>query len=106
MTIHFNDNKYEPLAHPLIFLSGDRGWEPEKYTDDMSGRKVSLVDYLRYRYMVRSGKTNYLFNYGALTSQYMLDMWFRNESNLFCISRKEPIIVKPAKGYIYKCLRL
>ena len=38
--------------------------------------------------MVRPNETNFLLNYGALTSQYMLDMWIRNESNIFAYQER------------------
>ena len=81
-SVKTNDHNYEPVGYPLIFPRGERGWAPEKYYSK-TGKKVSLLEYVRYHCQYREGKKNYLLNLGAVSRQYLLDMYLRHEHNIY-----------------------
>ena len=46
---------YDPSAYPLLHVHGDYGYELDCYTKE-NNKKMTLLDFYRYRVMVRQGE--------------------------------------------------
>ena len=71
---------YDPSAYPLLHVHGDYGYELNCYTKE-NNKKMTLLDFYRYRVMVRQGEFNTLLRGERLTQEYLTDMWCKIEGD-------------------------
>ena len=69
---------YDPSAYPLLHVYGDYGFELGLY-NRTDGKKMTTLDFYRFRVMVREGEFNTLLRGERLTQEYLTDMWCKIE---------------------------
>lgn len=63
---------YDALQYPLMFWTGDDGYNFDLKKRD--GTKMTCMEFYAYRIMIRIIEDNYLLKYGHLFLQYLVDM--------------------------------
>ena len=70
---------YDPSAYPLFHIHGDYGYELNCYRRQ-DGKKLTTLDFTRYRMMVREGEFNILHRGDRLFQEYITDQYCKIES--------------------------
>ena len=70
---------YDPSAYPLFHIYGDYGYELDCYRRE-DGKKLTTLDFTRYRMMVRQQEFNILHRGDRLFQEYLTDQYCKIES--------------------------
>ncbi|PIO74455.1 hypothetical protein TELCIR_03541 [Teladorsagia circumcincta] len=90
------DKISDPLTYPLLFPTGEGGWEPSMSNDE--GFRTSQREYHSYLLSVRNS-FNPIFYGGKLFQQFAVDPYAKIEQNRlnFAKKRKKPSLVVVGK---------
>ena len=70
---------YDPSSYPLFHIYGDYGYELYCYKRK-DNKKMTTLDFYRYRMMVRAGEFNILHRGDRLFQEYLTDMFCKIEA--------------------------
>lgn len=96
---------YDALQYPLIFCYGEDGYsidvlQRDPLTKQPLRKTVSASQYYSWRLMFRDGEENYLLRYGALLSQFLVDMYAKIETEKLNYLKHNQIKLR-AEEYIH-----
>ncbi len=84
-TIKETHRSYDSLQYPLIFPRGEDGYnfslhQVNRATGEETAKTISCKDFYAYRFMVRDEDFNQLLKFKEVTSQLMVDMYAKMET--------------------------
>ena len=85
MSINETHRSYDSLQYPLMFPRGEDGYnfalrQVNPSTGQETNKSVSCRDFYAYRLMVRNGEFNQLLRFKEVTSQLLVDMYAKIET--------------------------
>lgn len=78
----------DPMTYPLIFPSGQEGWQPNYESKNENKFQVTALQYYSYLFSVKK-EFNPCLNLGKLTQQFILDSWCKVEGTRLFYIRNE-----------------
>ncbi|XP_058810651.1 uncharacterized protein LOC131675629 [Phymastichus coffea] len=93
------DPNVEPWIYPLFYSYGTRGWHTTMYHSN-SNRKITLLDYTKYKISVRESEFNPIIRDRRLFQQWIVDSYVKIERDRiqYCKSHKKELRVDTYKG--------